>query len=235
MGAIVIEFLIKNFNELFEYDYTKKMEDELDIIEKGNKIWYSLCKECDIMMGELSSKIKNKKKKIFRIDEYHVYMIGRYGPVIKYEKDGETKFKNVKKNLDINKLENNEYKLEEILEEKKNGYGKTLGLYKNKEVILKEGKFGLYINYDGKNKLIKFLNKNYDDVDLDDVIKILNKNTTNNPSILKQLNDNISVRQGKYGPYIMHKTNEMKKPKFYPLKGVPLKSVNLEWVLENIL
>ena len=101
LGAIVIEFLIKHFCELFEYDYTKKMEDELDIIEKGDKIWYTLCKECNDMMDELGSKIKNKKKKIFRIDENHVYMIGRYGPVIKYEKDGETKFKNVKKNLDI--------------------------------------------------------------------------------------------------------------------------------------
>jgi len=235
LGAIVIEFLIKNFNELFEYDYTKKMEDELDIIEKGNKIWHSLCKECNNMMGELSSKIKNKNKKIFRIDEDHVYMVGRYGPVVKYEKEGETKFKNVKKDLDINKLENNEYKLEDILEDKKTGYGKTLGLYKNNEVRLKEGKFGLYINHDGKNKSIKFLNKNYDDIELNDVIKILNINTTNNPSILKQLNDNISIRQGKYGPYIMHKTKEMEKPKFYPLKGVPLNSVNLEWVLENIL
>jgi len=49
------------------------------------------------------------------------------------------------------------------------------------------------------------------------------------------LNENITIRQGKYGPYIMHKTVDMKKPKFYPLKGIPLKDVNLEWVLENIL
>lgn len=235
LGAIVIEFLIKNFSELFEYDYTKKMEDELDIIEKGNKIWHSLCKECDNMMGELASKIKNKNKKIFRIDENHVYMIGRYGPVIKYEKDGETKFKNVKKNLDIKKLEKNEYKLKDILEERKNGSGKTLGLYKNKEVILKEGKFGLYINYDGKNKSVKYLNKDCDDIELNDVIEILNKTSSNNPNVLKQLNDNISIRKGKYGPYIMHKTKEMTKPKFYPLKGLTVEQVNLEWVLENIL
>ncbi len=235
LGAIVIEFLIKHFCELFEYGYTKKMEDELDIIEKGNKIWYTLCEECNNMMDELASKIKNKKKKIFRIDENHVYMIGRYGPVIKYEKDGETKFKNVRKNLDIKKLENNEYKLEDILEIKSGGYGKTLGLYKNKEVILKEGKFGLYINCDGKNKSIKFLKKSYDDITLDDVMKILNGKSSNNPNVLKQLNENISIRKGKYGPYIMHKTKEMSKPKFYPLKGVTVEQVNLEWVLENIL
>ena len=211
------------------------MEDELDIIEKGNKIWYTLCKECDNMMKELSSNIKNKKKKIFRIDENHVYMIGRYGPVIKYEKDGEIKFKNVKKNLDIKKLENNEYKLEDILESKTKVFGKTLGLYKDKEVILKEGKFGLYINYDGKNKSIKFLKKSYDDITIDDVMKVLNNKSSNNPNVLKQLNEHISIRKGKYGPYIMHKTKDMTKPKFYPLKGITVEQVNLEWVLENIL
>ena len=115
LGAIVVEFLIKHFDDLFEYNYTKNMEDELDMIEKGDKIWHSLCEECDVKMGKLSSKIKQNKKKTFRIDKYHEYMIGRYGPVIKYEKDGETKFKNVKKNLDIVKLERGEYKLAEIL------------------------------------------------------------------------------------------------------------------------
>ena len=70
---------------------------------------------------------------------------------------------------------------------------------------------------------------------MDDIINIINKNSKTNPNILKQLNDNISIRKGKYGPYIMHKTKEMNKPKFYPLKGISVESVNLEWVLENIL
>ena len=235
LGAIVVEFLIKHFDDLFEYNYTKNMEDELDMIEKGEKKWYSLCEECDVKMGTLSSKIKQNKKKTFRIDKTHVYMIGKYGPVIKYEKDGETKFKNVKKNLDIVKLERGEYRLEEILEEKRMNGGKCLGLYKNEEVFLKEGKFGLYITHGSKNKSIKFLNKKYDEIVLDDIINIINKSNKTNPNILKQLNDNISIRKGKYGPYIMHKTKDMDKPKFYPLKGISVESVNLDWVLENIL
>ena len=105
-------------------------------------------------------------------------------------------------------MEKGEYKLEDILEEKKNGYGKTLGLYKEKEVVLKEGKFGLYICYNGTNKSVKFLNKNYDDVVLEDVVNVINNNKTSNPNVLKQLNDNISIRKGKYGPYIMHKTKK---------------------------
>ena len=45
-GIIVIEFLLKYFDVLFNYDYTKNMEDVLDTIAKGNKIWHSLCKTC---------------------------------------------------------------------------------------------------------------------------------------------------------------------------------------------
>ena len=236
LGTIVVEFLTNHYNELFEYDYTKKMEDELDVIEKGEKIWYTLCGECDDVMNKLTKNIVNNKKKTFRIDENHEYMIGKYGPVIKYERDGVTQWKNVKKNLDIKKLENNEYKLEDILEEKtKTGGGRNLGIYKKKEVILKEGKYGLYINYDGKNKSVKSINKEYNDVVLKDVINILENKVSNNPNVLKILNENISIRKGKYGPYIMHKTKEMKKPKFYPLKGISVEMVNLDWVLQNIL
>ena len=31
LGTIVVEFLVNHYNDLFQYDYTKKMEDELDI------------------------------------------------------------------------------------------------------------------------------------------------------------------------------------------------------------
>ena len=53
---------------------------------------------------------------------------------------------------------------------------------------MKEGKFGLYITHGSKNKSIKFLNKKYDEIVLDDIINIINKNNKSNPNILKQLN-----------------------------------------------
>lgn len=47
IGNTILSFLINNFNDIFEYDYTKRIEDDLDEIAKGNKLWYTLCKECD--------------------------------------------------------------------------------------------------------------------------------------------------------------------------------------------
>ena len=45
-GTIVLEFLLKHFDKLFNYDYTKTMEDDLDLIAKGDKDWYDLCNDC---------------------------------------------------------------------------------------------------------------------------------------------------------------------------------------------
>ena len=46
LGLIVIEFLLKWFDSMFVYDYTKNMEQDLDNIASGNQIWYSLCESC---------------------------------------------------------------------------------------------------------------------------------------------------------------------------------------------
>ena len=52
-GIFVIEFLIKYFNKLFDYDYTKSMEDELDNIAHGTKKYYELCDECYGFINDL--------------------------------------------------------------------------------------------------------------------------------------------------------------------------------------
>jgi topoisomerase IA-like protein len=37
-------------------------------------------------------------------------------------------------------------------------------------------------------------------------------------SLLRNLRPDLSIRKGKYGPYIFHKTTDMETPKFYPIK-----------------
>ena len=41
---------------MFVYDYTKSMEDTLDLISKGKYIWHQLCKYCN---NEIESLTKN--------------------------------------------------------------------------------------------------------------------------------------------------------------------------------
>ena len=225
-GVIVIEFLIKQFDPLFVYPYTKNMEDTLDEIAKGAKLWHSLCQTCYDEMSKLSGSIKKNNREHIQIDQDHVYMIAKYGPVVKYEKDGETKFKSAKKDLDIEKLKRGEYTLEEIIAPKAAFTGKRLGSYKNQDVILKKGKYGLYIVC-GENKysLKGVIRKNENNIQLEDVLDILMGKKSSNPNVLQIVSDSLSIRKGKYGPYIFYKTASMKKPRFLNLKNIEWKTM----------
>ena len=214
-GKIVMEFLMKHFKDLFSYDYTKQMEDSLDQIKEGSKVWHELCRDCDQQIQECKSNIKSTDKQEYKIDETHTYMIGKYGPVIKQTiNDDKVVFKSVKKNLDMEKLKLGKYTLEEIVE--KNTYTKNvLGEHKEEEIVLKKGKYGLYTTYKGKNISLKSIQKDECEITLEDVVSVLeNSGSQRNKSIIREVDKEISIRKGKFGPYVYYKTEKMKKPKF---------------------
>ena len=63
IGTLTLEFLLKYFDEMFSYEYTKNMEDKLDLISSGTiDEWESLCKECYNQIKELAKPIKNITK-----------------------------------------------------------------------------------------------------------------------------------------------------------------------------
>jgi len=236
-GIIVIEFLIKQFDSLFAYQYTKNMEDSLDEIAKGAKLWHSLCYSCHDEMEKLSGTIKKGNKEHIQIDENHVYMIAKYGPVVKCEKNGDTKFKSAKKDLDIEKLKRGEYTLEEIIEAKPSFTGKRLGSFKNQDVLLKKGKYGLYITCGENNYSLKGLGKTEDIIKLEDVLDILLGKKTSNPKVLLVISKSLSIRKGKFGPYIFYKTSTMTKPRFLNMKNMEWKSMHqreiISWCKEE--
>ena len=235
LGIIVYEFLEKHFDNMFNYNYTKNMEDDLDKISKGNKIWYTLCAECNTQICDLSKNLVGVQRETYKIDKNHIYMIGKYGPVIKYEKDGKTIFKSVKKDLNISKLKKGEYTLKDVLDDsKKSGDGKILGKYKEKEVIVKTGRYGMYINYNGKNMSIKHIKKSLDEITLSDVKDILDGKVVKSSSIIRQLDGDTSIRNGKYGHYVYYKTNKMKKPKFIKIRGIKESDITVEWVKSKL-
>ena len=242
VGIIVIEFLNKYFDNLFNYDYTKNMEGNLDKISAGKFKLKKLCDECrkeidlsikNISKKEKSPKNKSKMKKGIKIDEKHRWIIGKFGPVILCEEGEKITFKKVKPNIDIEKLKKGEYKIEDIIQKNDNN-SKTLGQIEGEEIIIKSGKFGLYFSFKGKNKSLKYIDKKIQDITLEDVNKIIKKNVVNKSNILKEISNIASVRQGKYGPYVFYKTEKMTKPKFISIKKKAWKDIDMEWVLDNI-
>jgi DNA topoisomerase-1 len=230
LGKIVMEFLDKHFLDLLNYDFTREMEEDLDNISKGNRVWTELCKRCNDKLDTIITQVKETQKSKFeiKIDDTHCYTIAKYGPVIKcVEKvDGKktTTYKPIKKGLeiDMNKLENGGYSLEELTgndiekEANKQANQVNLGKYEDSDVILKKGKFGLYVTCGELSKTLKQLgNRPIESIQLDEVIPLLEEGS----NMVREVSANISIRKSKKGDYIFFKTPKMKKPKFFALKG----------------
>jgi DNA topoisomerase-1 len=219
LGIIVMEFLDKHFSDLFNYDYTKEMEDELDKISKGSTIWYNLCDTCNKQIDTLVDGLKDETKIEVKIDENNTYLVGKYGPVIKCveEVDGkeEITFKPIKKDIDIHKIENGEYNIEEIVDTTKRTKSQyILGQHNGKDVILKKGKFGLYISWGENSKNLKeFGNRPIENITFDEVKKYLEEGS----NLIREISSSISIRKGTKGDYIFYKSAKMKKPQFFDL------------------
>jgi DNA topoisomerase-1 len=220
LGVIVMEFLSNHFSSLFDYEYTKNMEDDLDKISKGNKIWHELCLECNNQVDHLVETLNKKEetKVEFQIDDSNSYIIGKYGPVIKHveTKDGkkETTFTPVKKEVQLDQIQKGELELEDIIDTnvKKKQY--ILGKYEEKEVVLKKGKYGLYIAWSDKNIPLKELgNRPIENVTFDEIQKYLEGDN----GYVRPITPDLSIRKSAKGYYLFYKTSKMKKPEFYDI------------------
>ena len=239
-GELCIQFLTNYFNEMFSYDYTSNMEIELDeIANDENKLWYELCEKCVKEITSLSKKITKIEKEKYPIDEHHEVVFTQYGPSIKKTINDVTTYLKVKdKNISIDKLKVNHYKLEDIIENEP----ECLGTYDNFPLKIKKGPYGNYLAFGDQKISLKEWKQDICDLTYNDAIKIIESTiSAKNKSIVRNINDEMSIRNGKYGHYIFYQTSSMKKPTFFPLKKCPLsyesceKNELIEWINNSYL
>jgi DNA topoisomerase-1 len=219
IGVVVCEFLIKYYDDLFKYEYTKYMEDILDNISKGNTVWYDLCREC-------LAQIENST--------YQINLIEKISANQSHSNEAN---------------EANEANGDETIKKESKFTSKKLGKYNNETLTLKRGKYGLYVVWGENKKSLSGIDKEVSEITLNDVISFINRpvtnhyqiqgQTTDNPNMVRYINNDMSIRKGKYGDYIFYKTKSMKMPKFLSLlkykgdyKTDTLNSFN-SWVKET--
>ena len=301
LGIVVIEFLLAHFAPLFEYEFTKDMENQLDEIATDGMVWHELCYKCwfDVAAQLQELKTRGVVKEEIHIDDRHSYIQGKNGPVIRCrvadadnavsptihsdsedddvaEKKPKFVFKSVRPNLEYAKIQRGEYSLAYMLGEADvnegggggnsatttssapapisvAGGGRLMGQHQGQDVVIKSGKYGAYIVWGSMNLSLKPLlggggrggGKTEFDLSLQDVIAFIQKSsggagesgdgesTTGTPTaapyqgqILRTIDENTTIRYGRYGPYIFHKTAKMTKPAFVALKGFAEKHGN---------
>ena len=222
VGLLTIEFLVQHFRQLFEYEYTKNMEEQLDIISSGkSEEWSAVCKSCFNEIKELSKPMSKLEKQIYKLDDTHDFIFEKFGPVIRTKaEDGTFEYKPAKKDMkiDLEKLKSGGYSVDELYEIKNN----YLGKYEDHDIFIKNGKFGPYVEWGDNRESIKKIEKPLDKITLEDIKEFLDSDfSSKNKSILRILDEEFSIRKGKFGAYAYYKRPDMNKPEFYNINKFP--------------
>jgi len=230
IGRIVNGFLTDHFAQYVDYDFTAKLEDDLDEVSLGHKDWVPLLASfwkpfkdlCDdkeesvtreqvAQARELGTDPKSGKPMTVRM--------GRYGPFVQIgTKDDEEKpkFAGLRPGQKMNEIT-----LEEALELFKlpRKLGETAdGLAVSASV----GRFGPYVRYGDK-----YVSMKEDDpytVELPRALELIEekKKADAERLILDFEDDGIQVLNGRYGPYITDKTKNARVPKDREPKSLTL-------------
>ena len=151
IGTIVTDFLVKNFGNILDYNFTAKVEQDFDEIAEGNVDWAVMMKE---FYDQFHPTVKDVEanaeresgERILGIDPVSgkpvSVRLGKFGPMaqIGNAEDEEKKFASLMKEQNIGNIT-----LEEAL--KLFLLPKNLGVYKDEEVEVSNGRFGPYVRH----------------------------------------------------------------------------------------
>jgi DNA topoisomerase-1 len=219
IGNIVTDFLVENFTQVLDYNFTAQVEKDFDNIAEGSVDWKKMLDEFyrpfhkTVEYTEKNSE-RIRGKRLLGVDEKsgkNVYaQLGRYGPMIvigEAEDEEKPKFSSLKADQSLETIT-----LEEALDLFK--LPRTLGSFEENDVIVNSGRFGPYIKHGSKNYNLP---KQFDPmiIGLGEAIKLIEeKRVTDTKKIIKEFPESeIKILNGQYGPYIAKGKNNFKIPK----------------------
>ena len=206
----VTRFLEENFGNLVDFEFTAKMEEDLDRIALGEldrsswlKNFYfseTGLKNTVESLGESDPRLINS----FEIAEGIQLRTGKYGPYLEVMEDGERKLVNIPEGLTPDEL-THEKAIELIntpaAEDRVLGAEPTSGL----DIIVKDGRYGAYVTLvDEGNPKPKtaslFKTMTVSTVTLEEAIKLLSQPRVLGPD--PESGVEITAQNGKFGPYL---------------------------------
>lgn len=220
-GIVVNDFLVEYFASILDYNFTAKVEKDFDKVAEGKIEWKKLIEEFyNVFHPKVEETINMKTEhrageRVLGTDpktgRQLSVKIGRYGPLAQIgEKEEEEKplFSALRKDQSIETIT-----FEEAL--KLFDLPRTVGQYKEKEMIAAVGRFGPYIKYDGK---FYSLPKELDPHKVNEneaIIVIEEKIKKDKEKIIKTFEEEpgLIVQHGRYGPYISFEKKNYKIPK----------------------
>ena len=221
IGVVVNDFLLDNFPEIMDYNFTANVEKDFDAVAEGHKNWTELIRqfydnfepEVERTLAEkLEHKVGERELGIDPASGKKVLVkIGRYGPMAQIgtsDDEEKPRFATLSRGQSISTIT-----LEEALDLFK--LPRTLGEFEGQPVVVNSGRFGPYVLHDKKYVSIP---KGEDpmSVTLERAADlILAKRESEAKSHLRQYAEEpgLEVRAGRFGPYIAFNGKNYKIPK----------------------
>ncbi len=227
VAYLLTDFLLKNFNNIIDYEFTAKLENDFDRIATEDVAWQGIVKNFYDPFHELIDKAKDISR-----DETHgarelgtdpssgkpvTVRFGRYGAFAQIGKqDDEDKptFASLRRGQDIESIT-----LDEALE--LFNMPRTIGETQDGQTIKANyGRFGPYIQY-GK-KYVSLKEDTPEEVTLEKaLVLIAEKEKADAERIIKTFDDSqIQILNGRFGPYIWNGKKRGKGQKNITIKKV---------------
>ena len=221
VGIVVNDFLMANFPDIMDYNFTAKVEQEFDKIAAGQVEWNREMKlfyqnfepEVEKVMNARSEhKAGERELGIDPKSGKPVFVkIGRYGPVVQIgsaDDEDKPRFSQLPVGKSMETIT-----LGEALELFK--LPRTLGQFENSDVVVGAGRFGPYVLHDKKYTSIP---KGEDPltITLDAAINLIQtKRLQEAQRHLKTFAEDakMEVMNGRYGPYIAYDGKNYRMPK----------------------
>ena len=220
LGLVVTDFLKQYFDDIMDYSFTARIEEEFDEVANGKIIW---SKMIDDFYNPFKKDVENTIETAERISGERelgyepvsgkkvIVRMGRYGPMVQLGDTGneedKPKFAKLKNTQSIETIT-----YEEAMELFR--LPRNLGLFEDQDVIINIGRFGPYISHDKK---FYSLGKEFDpyQITLEEATPIIvEKRAAKEERTIKIFEkEKIQLLRGPYGPYIKQGLRNYKIPK----------------------
>ena len=234
IGILVTDFLGKNFENILDYGFTAKVEEDFDQIAAGKLVWNKVIESFYTPFHSqvdqtLQESTHTNAERVLGTDpatgKTMIVRLGKFGPLVQKgsNDDPDKQFASLQKGQLIESIT-----LEEAL--KLFELPRTIGEKDGKVIVAAIGRFGPYIRHDGK---FISLGKNHDPrtVSLETAITLIEEHAKKEAEkfIAHFEAEDIQVLNGRFGAYIKHAGENYKIP-----KGTDAKTLDAAACLEII-
>ena len=230
IGIVVNDFLMKNFPDIMDYNFTATVEEQFDRIAEGKEQWNEMMLSFDKKFEPIVEKVINARSehkagerelgKEPKTGKPVFVKIGRFGPVVQIgtaEDKDKPRFAQLPASKSMETIT-----LDEALELFR--LPRVLGTYEDTEVSVGSGRFGPYILH---QKKYVSLPKQEDPftVTLERAIELIEeKRKEDQQRHLKTFPEdaNLEIMNGRFGPYVAYNGKNYRLPKALHAKAAEL-------------